>query len=104
MSSAVLVAMEYSQERTDPRPSKPVDALPRAHQRFLQGVLRVVHRAEHPVAVGPQLGLVGGGELAELVLVHQSLNVGSAPCVRGARPLGSSQSSCRPSAVRSSSE
>ena len=40
----------------------------------------------------------------EFVLARQSVNVGSAPCTRGARPLGSSQSSCRPSAVRSSSE
>ena len=32
----------------------------------------------------------------------QSVKVGSAPCTTGARPLGSSQSSCRPSAVRSS--
>ncbi len=95
MSSAVLVAMEYSQERTGPRPSK--RSMP-FHART------VVHRAEHAVAVSAQLGLVGGGEPREFFLAHQLVNVGSAPCSRGARPLGSSQSSCRPSAVRSSSE
>jgi hypothetical protein len=54
--------------------------------------------------VGAQFRLVSGGELGELVLVHQSVNVGSAPCRRGARPFGSSHSSERPNAVRSSSE
>jgi len=39
------------------------DAPPRAHQRFLERVLGVVQRAEHPVAVGLQFAPVGRDQL-----------------------------------------
>lgn len=55
---------------------------------------------EETWAVECELSLKGAAKTAEI----KSVKVGSAPCGRGARPLGSSQSSCRPSAVRSSSE
>ena len=49
------MAMRYSHERSDARPSKPVDAAPGPHHRLLHGVLGLEARAEHPVAVAGQL-------------------------------------------------
>jgi hypothetical protein len=41
---------------------------PRAQERLLQGILRVMDRSEHPVAVGVQLGPVRLDQPPELVL------------------------------------
>ena len=46
-----------------------VQPAPGAQQRVLHGVLGVLDRAEHPVAVGAQLALVHPGQLRERVLV-----------------------------------
>ena len=48
---------------------EPSEALPGGQQRLLQGVLGVLERAEHPVAVHLQLSTVGLGQLAERVAV-----------------------------------
>ena len=55
----VLVAIVYSHERSELRPSNRGDPTPRAQQRLLDRVLGVVDGAEHPVAVGVQLAAVG---------------------------------------------
>ena len=44
-------------------------ALPRAQERVLQRVVGVVERAEHPVAVGVQLGAMRLDERAERLRV-----------------------------------
>ena len=59
------------------------DAPPCAQQHLLHGVLRVVHRAQHAVAVGVQLGAVGLEQPAEGILpalpgaLEQSLLAGA---------------------------
>ncbi len=53
-------------------PLEPAQALPGRQQRVLQGVLRVLHRTEHPVAVHPQFPLVRPDELAERVPVTRA--------------------------------
>ena len=50
-------------------PLEPVDAPPGPQQRVLHGVLGVVERAEHPVAVRLQLTLQGRDEAAERLVV-----------------------------------
>ena len=59
------MAIVYSHERSELRPSKRASAAPRAQQRLLQRVLGVVGRAEHPVAVRVQLAPVGRDEVGE---------------------------------------
>jgi hypothetical protein len=54
-----LVAIVYSHVRSELRPSKRAMAAPRAQQRVLHGVLGVVDRAEHAVAVGVEQPAVG---------------------------------------------
>ena len=58
----------------EPRPERasafhPSEASPGPQERILEGVLGVVKRAEHPVAVSVKLGLVGLDEAAEGILV-----------------------------------
>ena len=65
----MFVAIRYSHERTELRPSKRGSARQRAQQRVLQGVLGVLHGAEHPVAVGVQLAAMRFHQLAEGTLV-----------------------------------
>jgi hypothetical protein len=71
MSSVALVTMEYSQERTEPRPSK-LDGpqnwtvlARRAQQRLLQCVFGVVQRSEHPPRMASQFGQMRLDQLAE---------------------------------------
>jgi hypothetical protein len=64
-----LVAIAYSQERSELRPSKRSQPAPGAQQRVLQGILGVVDRAEHPVAVRAEPAAVRADELAEGGLV-----------------------------------
>ena len=64
-----LVAIRYSQARSELRASKRRQPAPGAQQRVLQRVLGVVHRAEHAVAVGVQLRAVGLEQAAECILV-----------------------------------
>jgi len=52
-----------------------VHAAPRAQQRLLHRVLRVVDRAQHPVAVGEEHGAMLLGDLAERVRVAGSSRV-----------------------------
>ena len=64
-----LVAIVYSQARSEERPSKLLKPAPGRQQRLLKRVLGVLERAEDPVAVDLQLAPVGLGELAERLLV-----------------------------------
>ena len=55
-SRAALLRMVCSQERTELRPSKPGRPRQARSSASCSGVFGVVHRAEHAVAVGLQLG------------------------------------------------
>ena len=57
------------QPRTERAPPRTVAAAPRPQERLLHGVLRLVERGEHPVAVDVQLAPVALGELGEGGLV-----------------------------------
>ena len=63
------MAIVYSHVRSELRPSKRAMAAPGAQQRVLHGVLGVVDRAEHAVAVGVEQAAVGLDEPGEGVLV-----------------------------------
>ena len=65
MSMQTLVAMRYSQARNSVLPSNAVAAPPRPQERLLHGVLGLVERGEHPVAVHVQLAPVPFGERGE---------------------------------------
>ena len=86
----MFVAIRYSQERSELRPSKRRQPAPGAQQRLLQRVLGVVDRAEHPVAVRVQLPAVGldepreGGLVAAAGRVRSSASVRVATLSRGA--------------------
>ena len=66
---------------------------PRPQQRVLDGVLRVLDRAEHPVAVGLELTAVRLGEIAEGVLaasarrLQQLSFLGASGCRSGGHSL-----------------
>ena len=64
-----LVAMRYSQVRSDERPSNDGDALPRGEQGVLQRVFGVADRAQHPIAMHLQFALVRRDELTERLAV-----------------------------------
>ena len=64
-----LVAMRYSQVRTEARSVNPASPRQAASKRLLQHVLGVGQRAEHPVAVHLQFAPVRGGELTERLLI-----------------------------------
>ena len=88
MSREALVTMEYSHERTELRPSNPASPRHARSSASCDGVLGVLHRAEHPVRVGPQLSPVSLDELTERFLVsvpgqlQQRPVVGCAHCRR----------------------
>ena len=63
------MAIRYSHERSELRPSNRAMPLPGAQQRLLERVLGVVDRAEHAVAVGVQLAAVRLDQAPEGVLV-----------------------------------
>ena len=73
-------------------PLKAAQALPGRQQRVLHGVLGVLHRTEHPVAVHPQFPLVRPDELAERVPVTRAGQVDQvrrhADMVACLRPVG----------------
>ena len=60
------MAIRYSHDLSDARPSKPVEASPRAEHRLLHRVLRLERRGEHPVAVAGQLAAMLLQQLLEL--------------------------------------
>ena len=62
-----LVAIRYSQVRTDERPSNAAGGRPGAQERLLDQVLGLVHRPGHPVAVREQLALVALRQRREVV-------------------------------------
>ena len=66
--SEALVAMRYSHERSE-LPLEAGQPAPRAQQGVLHGVLCVLDRAEHAVAVGVQRAPVGLDEAPVGVLV-----------------------------------
>ena len=73
-----LVAIRYSQVRSDGAALVLAEAAPGREQGLLQHVLGVLHRAEDPVAVQPQFGQVRTGEFAEGLIVS-----GAGPLQRG---------------------
>ena len=64
-----MVAIAYSHERSELRPSNRDSPRHALEQRVLERVLGVLHRAEHPVAVGVQLGAMGLHQPTEGILV-----------------------------------
>jgi hypothetical protein len=84
--------------------------LPSRYRRAFAVMAAVV--AAGAIAAGAALAVTTAGtrdatsapRAASAPAAAQSVKVGSAPCARGARPLGSSHSSDRPNAVRSRSE
>ena len=81
------MAIRYSQARSQPRPAN-VQALPGAEQGVLEGVVGVLDRAQHPVAVGAQLGPVGLDQPGEgLVVAAQAGPSRNASRVRTPQPL-----------------
>ena len=67
-----LVAIRYSQVRTEARPSNASRPRQAASSVSCTSVLGVLHRAEDPVAVQLQLAPVGVGELAKRLLVSRA--------------------------------
>src|SRR5262249_5902797 len=63
---------------------EPRKSAPGAQQRVLERVLGVVHRAEHPIAVGMQLGAVGVDQLLEGGRIGKTGSGGAHRC--GIRP------------------
>ena len=95
-----LVQAGVRGDRVEPRAQRAAalearEAAPRAQRGLLQRVLGVVHRAEHPVAVGVELAAVGLEQLRERVLVARR----GPP--RAARARARS-SVCRPTPSRAS--
>ncbi len=71
-----LIRRDPVEPRADGRAARvSIETLPRGQQRALQRVLRVLQRAEHPVAVHLQLAAMRFGQRAERVVV-----AGSRPC------------------------
>src|SRR5215217_1655729 len=68
-SRARLVAIRYSQARTDARSSNRSSPRHCGEQRLLEQVLGVLGRADDPVDVELELAPVGVGQLAKRVLV-----------------------------------
>jgi hypothetical protein len=60
-----LVAIRYSQARTDARSSNCLEAAPGGEQRLLKQVLGVLRRPDDPVDVQLELTPVRVGQLAE---------------------------------------
>ena len=81
--SDALVAIRYSHERSELRPSKRGRPAPGAQQGVLQGVLGVVDRAEHAVAVGVQRAAVGLDEAPVGVLVAAAGGIEEVALERG---------------------
>ena len=61
-SRQTFVAILYSHARTSALPSKPIACPPRPQERLLHGVVGLVERGQHPVAVDVQLAPVSLGE------------------------------------------
>jgi len=59
------LAIRYSQVRNELRPSNPAKPRQALSRRLLAGVLRIVQRAEHPVAVRGQLAPIPRHQLVE---------------------------------------
>ncbi len=92
-----LVQAGVGGDRVEPRAQRaaalePREPAPRAQQRLLQRVLGVVHRAQHPVAVGVQLAAVGLDQCGERALV--AARAPSRAAARAVR-VGASASSTR---------
>ena len=65
MSRQTFVAIRYSQARNSELPSNVLAAPPGAEERLLHGVLGLVERGEHAVAVDVQLAPMALGERRE---------------------------------------
>ena len=73
------MAIRYSQARSRRPALERSPGPPRAQERLLHQVLGLVERAEHPVAVHPQLAPVALDELLELGARHSSVTMATPP-------------------------
>jgi len=64
-----LVAIRYSQGPERRAALEATEVLPRAQKRLLHQILRLVERAQHPVAVHPQLPAMTLDEHRERALI-----------------------------------
>src|SRR5205807_8697028 len=92
--------------RPPPLAREPHPCPPRASERLLHKVLRVLERSDHPVAVRPQLAPVAFEECGEggLVGVHHQLRPRSPALLIGSGRQSPASSRDRPGGAHSGSE
>ena len=101
-SRQAFVAIRYSQARAFGPPANVVARTPRPQQRLLDGVLRLLERGEHPVAVDVQLAAMARAQRREVPFGEHAGETPPAGCAHrsyaACAPLPGLKRSCGSSA------